>query len=218
MTRMPDLEALVLIRLPERCESIGTWSAFPAISLGGKSVFYSGVDCMRWWDIETDFYNKTLPTRIRDMYKKINDYDSSFGMSVCRDLKLAKTMLDYCNRHSKICELIYISRTLRGDSEVAFSNVLGEWKWIGFDVLSFGFWSLVNEGVFRKPDAFPEFLSRLTDKGLLPSEDAAFDVARSYESLTANNVLEPLPVAPNYGENITMVGAITPIRVAKLVK
>lgn len=156
-------------------------------------IYYSGIDRSRWYDIDTDYYNKTLPEQIKKLYEPINKgTDDLTGIDVCKDFQVAVELLNYSNRDRKVNELISFRseklKEIKGAIEFDASKIV----WLGYDMMKLGEWSLLTDGLFLKPEYFQGWEKRLNKNGLFDDPSLLDDFVATYQALAEKEIVEPL--------------------------
>lgn len=209
-----SLNGFIVVRLPEFCVNEGTWSTYPALTIANRYLRYGGVDRMRWHDADTLFYEGS-DTEFNRTYKSIQG-DGRIGLRACSDLLTARYICDSCNSLHITNELLFVTVNSEIESSAYVRRLDASVEFVGYDVLSFGFWSLLNEGLFRKPVNFIEYQHYLNTAGLLVDRGIVNDLARSYEEISKVGSVEPLPVPGVYRKGLPTVGTIVSISVWKI--
>lgn len=125
---------------------------------------------MPWFDIDEHQYANALPEPILCARQLIRlDNDDLSGIEVCRDLDMAIMLLHYSNRSNNANELIAVRSdaltALKGEVVLDASQV----EWLGYDVIALGQQSLLHDGLFAMPTAFPGWQEQINPYGLLPA-------------------------------------------------
>ncbi len=129
-------------------------------------IYYSGIDRMAWFDLDEDHYSGILPCEFIELRDEIEEKNQDFtDIKLLGDLDKTKRILEFCNRHqdrNEIC--VVFSENLAKQKKVVIgcSNVM----WLGNDVYCHGYGSILAQGLFAKPDLFPEFIGQLNTNGL----------------------------------------------------
>jgi len=181
---------LVLRTPEENFDDLGRGAFLPyAPKIGG--VYYGGVDRMQWFDVDEDYYNKSLSNELIKMRERI--YCSSSHVSdlkLCESLKDAKILLDYSNKSRKRNELVAIF----SDGNVTpmqLSEAKIDDNCIGCDLYSDGYGSLIKEGVFSHPGLFGEFTSELNRFGLFePHDELIEQYINAYQKVSSEGSIE----------------------------
>ena len=167
----------------------GVWPKRPP-QLG--SVYYGGAWRMPWCDINFDIHNGKLPMELRDLYQtNVTDPQGS-GFSLCKDLAIANKLLTYCNRDQPRCEIIAIYSPqlafMKGTTNLAEAF----FKNLGWDLFQIGGGSLLENGIFAKPNLFPAWHEKLNDDGLLISSNESLQYVLQYKQLVEAQLLEEI--------------------------
>jgi hypothetical protein len=209
-----SLTGFIVVRLPDRCVTDASRTAYQPISTRYGALRYGGVDRMRWYDVSDGFYTKRLPAALADTFRTISDADHIVGFRCCRDGAEARALLTYANRRDRANELIAVrSPTLALLFGTTASNV--EIEWIGYDILSLGWWSLLHDGLFLRPALFTVWEQYLNPHGLATDSITA-DYAAAYCAAAAGGGVEPLPTDPIFDPTSTDVGTIFAVEVGRV--
>lgn len=194
----PGVSGFLVVRLPAlNRDPAGRYPAFPAHAPCLGHLCYGGVDRMPWFEIDEEFYSGTLPEAIKRLRARVREGNPDFsGISVCKDLLVARTLLEYSNRHGQSNELVAIRSARLAEIKGTILFDKSHAMWLGYDVVSLGHWSLLSGGLFMSPTAFPGWESRVNGAGLFSSPTLSDEYARAYEIATARGAVEdpPLPV------------------------
>lgn len=129
-------------------------------------IYYSGINRMPWFDIDDDYYSGTLPREFIELRNKLNEQNQDFtDIELLRDLDNTRKILEFSNRHqdrNEICVLFSEQLAEKKGTFISDSNI----QWLGVDVFFSGYGSILEQGIFAKPDLFPEFTVRLNSNGL----------------------------------------------------
>ncbi|POZ49557.1 hypothetical protein [Methylovulum psychrotolerans] len=142
-------------------------------------ICYSGISRMPWFDLDDDedYYSGTLPRESIELRNEIDEQYRDFSnIELLRDLDKTKRILAFSNRHqdrNEIC--VAFSETLAKQKGTFISD--SAIQWLGVDVFFSGYGSILEQGIFAKPDLFPEFIIRLNMNGLF---DLGSDFVSSY--------------------------------------
>jgi len=174
----------LVVRLPHLSMDPAGRGAFTPTAPQLSGVFYGGIDRMQWFDVDEDFYSRTLPEELVRLRERIRgeNMDAS-GIYLCRDLTTTKIMLEYSNRAGTANEIIALRspKLAKIKGEIEAANI----DWRGFDIATIGEASLLLEGIFSNPERFARFRSELNGHGLFRSEGHVPEYIQSY--MTAVN-------------------------------
>lgn len=192
---------LMVVRLPTRNFDSQERSAFKSRSLPSGFPHYAGIDRMPWFDVEENLSDS--PHSIQSAFTAIREAGNDFtGLDVSQNLSSAKELLAYANRDAEQNELIAISSPmlleLKGGIQVPEKTM----TWLGFDVVAFGQWSLLHDGLYAKPAAFGSWPSFLNVHGLLSSMHQVEALIRDYSGLEKSGAVECL------GEDVCSIEAV----------
>jgi hypothetical protein len=157
------------------------------------AMCYGGVDRMPWFDIDEQLYVNALREPILRARQLIRmDNDDLSGIEVCRDLDTATMLLHYSNRSNNANELIAV----RSDALTAFKGEVmldpSQVEWLGYDVIALGQQSLLRDGVFAVPRAFPAWQQRINSLGLLPAPDLVESYTAAYRAVAKAGQVEDI--------------------------
>jgi hypothetical protein len=164
----------------------------PKMRVGEKT--YQGVDRLRWEDIEVAFYDRCLPSEMLPIWQDLRRDSADFtGLYVLKDYQKAIRALEFSGEKS---ELIAVwspeLEQIKGASPCHVSL-----KYLGLDCVVIGEWSLILDGVYFKPECFPEAVSQLNEHGLLTSDAECNSVLTRYLDLASSEVVEPVMERPS---------------------
>jgi hypothetical protein len=188
------INGFLVVRLPEKNRDPagrGVYSSTPPCING---ICYSGIDRMAWFDVDEDIFDNTLPPDIQRTRMLIEEASYDFtGIELCTDLTDALTLLCYSNRLSVKNELIAIYSEQLDGIKGHFEYTQTSITWLGYDTVSVGWWSLLREGLFVVPTAFPGWKDLLNRDGLFSSQDLTMRYAQAYEEQVQKGAVEELP-------------------------
>jgi hypothetical protein len=190
------INGFLVVRKPTLCYDEKVPRAYSTHARKIGEIYYSGVDRMPWYDVEEDYYINNLPQDILNIYLAVKRANRDFtGLNLCFDIQDALRLLRYSNRNEPRDEIIAVySESLINDKGSFIS--IAEIQWIGFDVFAFGEWSLLSEGMFLKPEKFPDFRSAIGPEGLFADWNSVAPYMEAYLSLSRAEIVEPLADPP----------------------
>jgi hypothetical protein len=164
----------------------------PKMRVGEKT--YQGVDRLRWEDFEVAFYDRCLPSEMLPIWQDLRRDSADFtGLYVLKDYQKAQRALEYSGEEKS--ELIAVwspqLEQIKGASPCHVSL-----KYLGLDCVVIGEWSLILDGVYFKPECFPEAVSQLNEHGLLTSDTECDSVLARYLDLASSEIVEPVMEQP----------------------
>lgn len=131
-------------------------------------IYYSGIDRMPWFDLDDDedYDSGTLPREFIELRDEIEEKNGAFsGVLLFDDLDKVRRILEFSNRHqdrNEICAVFSEALTKQKGVFISDSNI----QWLGVDLFFSGYGSILEQGIFIKPNLFPEFISQLNTNGL----------------------------------------------------
>lgn len=165
--------------------------SFPMTAPCLADLCYGGIDRMAWFDVDDQFYAGTLPDSILQVQQRIYKSNSELsGIEICRELDLALMLLEYSNGIYNANELIAI----RSEALTPFKGIVtidpARLEWIGYDVVALGQQSLLSDGLFSVPAAFPNWQTRINRFGLLSSRDLVASYIDAYRQAARTEQVE----------------------------
>ena len=132
------------------------------------SIYYGGVDRMEWFDIDEDFFNKSLPKKITEIRENVQKYNGlGSDIRVCTSIEETKMLLDYSNKSENRNEMVAIFYK-NVDRNMQFVVEINA-SYMGCDLYCEGYGSMIKEGIFSEPDSFETFIPQLNKNGLFES-------------------------------------------------
>lgn len=197
----------MVVRLPERnfdAEGRGAYaSRVPRVD----GTCYGGVGRMPWFDVDEACDAEPPDPHLCGLRDTLQEANPDLtGLDLTRRLGLARELLEFSNRGGQANELIAVwSKKLEQIKGAEESSVPVEWR--GLDVVSLGHWSLLEDGYFAVPEAFPDCASLLNAEGLLRDEPCAVEYEQRYRSAESAGAVEELIEEP-YGVDRLWVGRL----------
>ena len=139
-----------------------------------------------------------MPEKIRQLAEPLGRSDDFTGIDICQNEDTAFKLLEYSNRLEARNELIVIrSQRLQEIKRLKAITTSQHIEWMGFDCIAIGDWSLIEAGIFRSPDYYRSWRSKINKYGLF--DDAAYipTYAAAYEEAVAKGISEPLAKESN---------------------
>ena len=147
--------------------NFGRYPKYP--KLNGRD--YGGVDRMEWFDWEEAFYAKTLTEEFLPVWQRFQSNKLEFANHcVVDDLEIAKRVLEFSNRDHAYNEIIAIYADRFAEGRIPVFDAPRTSVHLGVDVFQDGFGSLIREGVFNRPDLFPDFVAKINENGLFDND------------------------------------------------
>lgn len=143
-------------------------------------IYYHGIERLDWFDIENEYYSKTLPANYSVLFEQL---DNIGMLSLTKKFEIAQKLLAFSNMKRPLNEIIAIySKGI----ETTYGSFTTDRKidWIGEDVEC---WvgSMLKEGIFKKPHLFSDFKKNLNQYGLFDINSPITDLyANYYNKLT----------------------------------
>ena len=185
----------LVVRLPDQNFDREGRGAFSAIAPKIGNIFYGGIDRMPWFDLDEDYYAKTLPGDLLEIRKCLSEDGRDFtGIELCYDLQMANKVLEWSNREVTRNEVIAVrSQKLVELKKKSLALDSAEIDWLGFDFVSLGHWSLLAGGMFTSPSYFLRWQEYLNEHGLISNESIMREFASDYSAAAKKNGVEPIP-------------------------
>lgn len=150
---------------------------------------------MPWFDVDDDSYAGQLPPDVRQQWERLQSTNTdTSGIRLCREVAAAAAMLTYANRRVAANELIALRSARLAEVKGTIRAKEIGLEWIGYDVVSLGWWSLL-EGLFWAPSAFPGWMVRVNGDGLLPDRETARAFIEAYRTAERAGDVEEIPEA-----------------------
>jgi hypothetical protein len=168
-------------------EGTGAYPKYP--ELNGHD--YGGVDRMEWKDWNDAFYEKTLPQEFLPVWEKFQSNKLEFGYTLVNDLEIAKRVLEFSNLGGDHNEIIAIYADRFAEGRIPVFDAPRTSVHLGVDVFQSGFGSLIREGVFVRPDLFPDFVAKVNENGLFDDDGhTANEYMEKYKSIQEGQNIE----------------------------
>jgi hypothetical protein len=152
---------------------------------------------MPWFDLDEGHYSQTLPKEMEEVWELLRMNRSPSCDLRVTEYVVALRVLNYLEQFDHINEICAVS-TLTASDERGKSLADLSIEWIGMDIVVSGYGSAICEGVFARPDLFPEFLPALNPFGLFAPMTGFLERYRgSYLQASATNDIEPMPDIPS---------------------
>lgn len=155
-------------------------------------IAYGGLERLPWHDVDTDYYEGTLPEDISLLRKRINSaYTVAGCMDLCDRLEDALQFLQFTNRKGDANEIIAVYSEglaeLKGSQGIEASSL----QFLGFDITMME-WSILRAGLFGCPSQFEEWHSFVNSNGLLSSREVFDDYVERYNTAARAGHVEEL--------------------------
>jgi hypothetical protein len=198
-----ELCGFIVVRTPET----GERKILNKISIKNEVVFYRGLDRQRWEDVEHAYYLKTLHPSVQHAFKVIEENNNDFTtLKVTNDLDTAIALCDFSNKKEKHSEVIAIRSQTLSEIKGSFSAFCAV-DWIGYDVFYLGGWSLVQSGIFSRPDQFTSWFEKINQYGLFDNTRDGKSYIDDYLNQSSKNIVEDIPDNP-FGIDVIEVGLV----------
>jgi hypothetical protein len=195
---MERICGFIVVRKPEHAESE---LLKPKMRVGEK--VYRGVDRLRWEDFELSYYDRHLPAELLPIWQMLERDTSDFSeFKLLKDYQKSKRVLEFSGENSEIVAIW--SPHLEEVKGASHSEV--NLTYLGLDCVCFGEWSVVQAGVYERPEYFPEAVTQLNEHGLLTSDAECDAVFARYLELASSEIVEPL-MEEAKATNIKVFGA-----------
>ncbi len=176
---MRDYCGFLVVRKPEHAFGPDDYHPeYPPIN----GVYYSGVDRMEWYDIDTAIMDVVDAADISEIPQTVINGRKALKKfvppQICSDFALAKELLDFSNAKSSQNELCAL-RCIRGSFVSMNGAAKGDQsiQWLGYDIIG---WvgSAIKEGIFSHPSVFQDYNHRINEYGLFDVDD--LEVGENY--------------------------------------
>ncbi len=153
---------------------------------------YGGVDRMDWVHWTDAFYGKTLPDEFLPVWEKFQSNKLDFAdYRLVDDLEIAKRVLEFSNLEHAYNEIIAIYADRHEKGRIPVFDAPRTSVHLGVDVFQGGFGSLIREGVFKRPDLFPDFVAKINENGLFDDDGhTANECREKYKSIQEGQNIE----------------------------
>lgn len=178
-----------------------------------SSIAYGGVDRRGYSDLDEWEYEPGLPEEIATLWKSLHFTAGVIGLDVCHSIDDARTLLAYCNQGGETHELIAVRAPLLVNRIGTLPIVGYSVEWLGFDVLAYGEWSLLNDGLFKRPDVFAAFVPDINPHGLFSAPEVAPAFTAAYVAATQVANIEPFHPPMLYDEHAGEFGTAYTVEV-----
>ena len=200
----------LVIRLPEKL--VDPYHVSVMDLKNSRRIRYRGIDRIMW-DFLENRDRHILPVSVQTARLHVVRSNNLFGIDVCDDLDAANELLAFANSNQLDYELVAI-RSRAFESMNGFVTLFSQnIHWIGFDCISLGWWSLLREGIFLRPDAFPEWIEFLGPEGLFAHSNTIESYAKAYEVNAGLGLVEPIPTGMIYSNQPINVGSLCSIEI-----
>jgi hypothetical protein len=198
----------LVVRLPELNFDAEGRGAFGKRAPKLGATYYGGIFRMPWFDLDEDYYSGKLPADLAEVRKALTKRNADFtGIEVCGAREASEQILNYCNREIRRNELIVIESQVLGEIKGLKISQDVAIEWLGFDVVSLGHWSLLENGLFVAPSYFARWHGELNQAGLFDTAAYSEDFAVDYKTAAAKGGVEELP--PDvYGIEAVRIGRV----------
>jgi len=171
------------------------------------STQYQGLSRMHLYDMIEDYYNRMLPKDLTVIVKSSFEENNDLSLEIIRNFDDALKILDFTNAKISDNEIISLKSETLQRMKGSFIFDKKEIEWLGFDVISYGYGSLILDGIFMKHQYFEDWLSILNHNGLFNSNEHIKDFIAYYTDCSKRNIVEQLPFS-NYGFDTIEVGRV----------
>ena len=165
---------------------VGKFIAFD----GSGLKVYRGIDRDPWRCVDDLYYDKKLSSNLVALVKHSHrNYIGNFSAGTVATVEEARQLLAACENKSKDYEIIGLDCLSEDDGQRDISVMQ---YGFGIDAYVDGYGSLIELGVFQKPDLFRIFHKSLNRYGLFENVDALNSYCNAYCDLAEDNGLEPI--------------------------
>jgi hypothetical protein len=169
-------------------------------------VYYEGVMRMAWFDVDEAYYAGTLPAELRILREAAKEPFNFTGLDLVADIQHARELLAFSNRDHKQNEIMAVFSEVLTSIYGTFTLAANELEWLGWDAALLGSYSLLEDGLFWKPQLFEEHRQALNLRGLFPSAEVARGYVAAYRPLADKGVLDEPLVEEPYPVDAVRVG------------
>ncbi len=141
--------------------------------------------------------------------KLIRENRADRDVMICSEYGEALTLLKCMNRDQHRNEIYAVYSEQLSRKKGHFETPL-EIAWLGVDVFCGGYGSLLLQGLFQRPSAFPAYISQINSNGLFAIGSAAIhEYIEDYARAASDYELEPIESVLEYIDQIAIgrVGA-----------
>jgi hypothetical protein len=196
------VNGFIVVRCPENNHDFEKSEYLRHESLHINGTYYGGVDRMRWFEIEENYYNGLLQIEIEALWSKLRTENTDFtGIVVSKSLDEAKKLLNYSNLDAPLNEMIVVHSDCLNNKGEFFCDEVPV-VWLGYDPFSIGYWSLLSEGLFVVQEPFKKYIEDLNDFGLFSRPEDALEYSESYLKESSKHTVEELP---DGGANVVLI-------------
>ena len=187
------VNGFMVVRKPTLNRDAAARGAFSDHTPCREALCYAGIDRMPWFDIDDLWYAGSLPEPWLSARKQLRSDNSDItGLELSQDLNVAISLLTYSNRANAANELIAVrSEALLPAKGIVATGPLAI-AWLGYDVVALGQQSLLRDGLFAVPSAFPSWWERINDSGLLPSLALVEGYTIAYRAASSRGEVEEI--------------------------
>jgi len=170
--------------------------------------FYQGVERMGWDELHALHYRKLLSDDDEMLWKRIYDSASDLsGVELVATAEEALRVIAIVGCVNSDFDLIACYSKRLANSRGVFEAEV-DLEHLGFDVISWGEWSLIRAGVLETA-RMEAWLRRLNLHGLFPSEEFISEFIDEYQHFAALNQVEPVGATKVLGiETVSVFRAI----------
>lgn len=190
-----QINGFLIVRIPQFNfdTEFGPYFEFDQIpKLNG--VQYNGVGRISWDNLDVDFRNKTLPQDLHNSFRLMEEERGNYAtIKICDNFNSAKTLLEYSNKDLVKNELLAVQSERLAELKPTFIFNEKKIEWLGYDVFYLRGWSLLESGIFFKPDNFLDWKSKINENGLFNTSIEASLYLNEYLKLASINKVEEVP-------------------------
>lgn len=177
-----NLRGFLLVRKANSMESVEPFNR--RFVLGYKE--YEGLERGNLYDITPAYYAKELPNELHAVMKKFIESDTQAPL-IFQDIDNAKRFLSYCRTKNDFNEIIFVQSAHSGSVPPVSNKDL---DWLGYDVISYFYDSLLFLGVFSYPQYFKAWEYNINRHGLLENLQDINDYVVSYLNVAETGFVE----------------------------
>ncbi len=168
---------------------------------------------MPWIELSDAKYSGILYEDLQSRYNEITTPQDNSSTMTTRNLQEAIELLHYSNSLRPENELIVVISEKLSDLKGTVEFDRSKAEWLGYDSIALAEWSLLANGLFQRPSAFPGWVEQLNENGLFSSADTALKFGTAYLEASHRNEYEAEPLGEDlfdkgYGIDAMEIGRV----------